>query len=725
MFQLFLVSLIFLSNSSRLRRRILSDEGYSDGYGYANGVWSKSSSSDSSDNYQYVKAVVNCQPGQIDMWYGHKAGIPHGWRICDGSKKTPDLRDRFVIGAGDKYPYWSYGGWNKIKLTVEQLPKHKHAIWEKDIKVSMNGWHKHDASGTAQQGGWHKHEAGTLKAQKNGAHSHEFWASSDSPDGGHEHKKFNLDNSYDPGHSHEIELDTMEAGSHSHADTLRIEEGGAHGHTIIVNVDAPKDHYPNKLEMDDVEIDIPDHSHGVGDYAISPITDTHSHYIKNGQTDVSDPHKHEINVMTDEDGGHGHDFDLYTDESEGHTHGSGTLVTKGNGTHSHMVDDIMIDITDKYPSYGDSSNSGYGYGGDASYPEPEATSDYAGGSWTSDSDYGVPGYYECAWNTAPENCQVGIALDKVDISHKWMIDIPTPPEKEYTIPEHSTDSAGWHTHDMWGNTAKNGKHSHSIWGTIKSDQQADKHMHQISGKWTEEDGEHSHDVTGETDEYELNIQPTLSGNSGAGGAYSESIPVNGQVWGGDHTHPATAWTSGDKDDGEHGHELSGNIENNGTHTHKIMGWTKPVDGHTHDITGTIGAEDDGKHEHSFKGATDEEPDHGHDIEGYTATDGGHSHELEIDIEYEGNHDHQVNGDTATVGEGEYIDITPPYFSVYFICCVIDDSGSWSYSDSDSKDGYDTGYGYTGDQYKAEDQYPSDQYPGDTGGYPADDYPTKK
>ena len=153
-----------------------------------------------------------------------------------------------------------------------------------------------------------------MKAKKNGGHSHDFWASSDKPDGGHPHNKFNLENSRSDPHRHEIDFDSMEAGSHSHANTLRIEDGGAHGHTIIVQVGEPNEYYPNKLEIDDIEINIPDHSHGVGTYTVSTIRDSHSHNIKNGKTDESDPHKHEINVMTDLDGGHGHDFNLYTDE---------------------------------------------------------------------------------------------------------------------------------------------------------------------------------------------------------------------------------------------------------------------------------------------------------------------------------------------------------------------------------------------------------------------------
>lgn len=37
--------------------------------------------------------------GMILLWSGTIATIPTGWVLCDGNNSTPDLRDRFVIGA--------------------------------------------------------------------------------------------------------------------------------------------------------------------------------------------------------------------------------------------------------------------------------------------------------------------------------------------------------------------------------------------------------------------------------------------------------------------------------------------------------------------------------------------------------------------------------------------------------------------------------------------------
>jgi len=42
-------------------------------------------------------------PGMIMAWHGSVATIPTGWHLCDGAAGTIDLRNKFVVGAGDAY----------------------------------------------------------------------------------------------------------------------------------------------------------------------------------------------------------------------------------------------------------------------------------------------------------------------------------------------------------------------------------------------------------------------------------------------------------------------------------------------------------------------------------------------------------------------------------------------------------------------------------------------
>ena len=48
--------------------------------------------------------------GGIIMWSGSIASIPSGWLLCDGTNGTPNLRDRFVVGAGSTYAVAATGG---------------------------------------------------------------------------------------------------------------------------------------------------------------------------------------------------------------------------------------------------------------------------------------------------------------------------------------------------------------------------------------------------------------------------------------------------------------------------------------------------------------------------------------------------------------------------------------------------------------------------------------
>jgi len=48
--------------------------------------------------------------GCIVLWSGSVASIPSGWYLCNGSNGTPDLRNRFIVGAGSTYAVGGTGG---------------------------------------------------------------------------------------------------------------------------------------------------------------------------------------------------------------------------------------------------------------------------------------------------------------------------------------------------------------------------------------------------------------------------------------------------------------------------------------------------------------------------------------------------------------------------------------------------------------------------------------
>lgn len=79
--------------------------------------------------------------GIISLWYGSVGAVPSGWLLCDGTNGTPDLRDRFVVGAGSTYAVNATGGAANVTpagtisgsvgntgLTEAQMPKHWHRM---------------------------------------------------------------------------------------------------------------------------------------------------------------------------------------------------------------------------------------------------------------------------------------------------------------------------------------------------------------------------------------------------------------------------------------------------------------------------------------------------------------------------------------------------------------------------------------------------------------------
>lgn len=60
----------------------------------------------------FVTAAVTASfpSGGIILWSGSVAAIPSGWYLCNGSNSTPDLRDKFIVGAGSTYAVGATGG---------------------------------------------------------------------------------------------------------------------------------------------------------------------------------------------------------------------------------------------------------------------------------------------------------------------------------------------------------------------------------------------------------------------------------------------------------------------------------------------------------------------------------------------------------------------------------------------------------------------------------------
>src|SRR5699024_9581876 len=91
------------------------------------------------DNLLATQLAARLPAGMIMMWSGSTtSSIPAGWALCNGSNGTPDLRDRFIVGAGGDYGAGNTGGANSVTLTTAQIPAHNHSA-----STGSNGSHNH------------------------------------------------------------------------------------------------------------------------------------------------------------------------------------------------------------------------------------------------------------------------------------------------------------------------------------------------------------------------------------------------------------------------------------------------------------------------------------------------------------------------------------------------------------------------------------------------------
>ncbi len=95
---------------------------------------------------------VHIPKGLISMWSGLISEIPDGWVLCDGNNGTPNLKDRFIMGAVTDATINKTGGQNEVTLTVEQMPSHSHSG-----STGIGGSHTHNVTVVDGVGGSYNH----------------------------------------------------------------------------------------------------------------------------------------------------------------------------------------------------------------------------------------------------------------------------------------------------------------------------------------------------------------------------------------------------------------------------------------------------------------------------------------------------------------------------------------------------------------------------------------
>jgi hypothetical protein len=177
--------------------------------------------------------------GGIIIWKGNVASIPSGFVLCNGANGTPDLRGRFVIGAGGTYSVNATGGAATINIAhthtvpyTSTAPAHTHAVISGTI--GSDGAHIHTISANSSTVDYsHSHTIDTDTSTGTSAVTiHEGTGNTTSISlSSHIHHIDSLTSDATISHYHTIGGSTSSNGAHTHTISVTTGEGGSHYHT--------------------------------------------------------------------------------------------------------------------------------------------------------------------------------------------------------------------------------------------------------------------------------------------------------------------------------------------------------------------------------------------------------------------------------------------------------------------------------------------------------------
>ena len=165
--------------------------------------------------------------GGIILWSGAANAIPTGWYLCDGQNSTPDLRNRFVVGAGDAYSVDATGG-----SADATLVSHTH-----NVTGNTNNTGDHSHSGNTNNTGDHSHSGNT---NNTGDHAHRWGTDDADGAGGTGNPDANGGQAWrawtDTQGAHSHNINTNNSGSHSH--NINTNSDGSHSHNVTGTTDS-------------------------------------------------------------------------------------------------------------------------------------------------------------------------------------------------------------------------------------------------------------------------------------------------------------------------------------------------------------------------------------------------------------------------------------------------------------------------------------------------------
>lgn len=264
-----------------------------------------------SQNLQTITIESDAFPiGGIIIWSGSLASIPTKWALCNGQVvngiTTPDLRDRFIIGAGSSYNVSSTGG-SKDAILVS----HQHT----GTTTVESQSHTHSGT-TGNESQSHSHSGTT--ADNNVGHTHSGTTGTESAN-----------------HSHNGSTDTQ--GSHSHGGNTSG-AGSIHAHNF--NTGGESNNHTHGYQDRGYNSGTTGKQGGPGwatqgvyGFDFGRATDGISTGHFHGGTTSYNGGSHSHNIGTDTQGSHSHNVSI-SSQSTNHTHNFTTGGVSSNHSHN-------------------------------------------------------------------------------------------------------------------------------------------------------------------------------------------------------------------------------------------------------------------------------------------------------------------------------------------------------------------------------------------------------
>eukprot|EP01083_Nonionella_stella_P210909 763107_1 len=292
--------------------------------------------------------------GSILLWGGNTSDIPSNWKLCDGNDNTPNLTDKFVIGAGNGLSMHSTGGQRDITLQTNQLPIHNHLLINDSIIIeeSDGDEHYHDVRNTDMRISTHNGHAHVVSSDNisiNGNHSHGVGSYVLSDSGEHAHYIRNNNTQITQSNHIEVDLSTVNvatSGSHTHTWSGSTNTAGNHQHdthNLILQFYGQSGGIPVSpgVYAGSLGTYAGSHSHSVSGSTSSSGQHTHSMIgslnITNFSVQSSGEHDHIIKGRNSRNGAHKHELFTESSHSGEHSHSVYGQTDWSYDNHSHEV----------------------------------------------------------------------------------------------------------------------------------------------------------------------------------------------------------------------------------------------------------------------------------------------------------------------------------------------------------------------------------------------------